>query len=677
MKPSKKIISLLIAFILVTSTFIISAIPVAAAEVTVDSYAALSAALSGGGSGLVINLSDDIIAEGDVVFDGQSSPTLNLCGNTLSLGSHSLIVSNLSGSFNIQGASGSLIGGTITADNDAVVFTSSSGTLTINRKVNIISDNSNAVVNRSNGRIVNLYGAKLFAANGCGVMLSSNNSEGKQCSSAMIKPDTNSGLQTEINAKYCFSVETYPTSSTGTKATVSLAQGAVLVGSEAICGVESSYLSFVNTTNRGGSTVILGSYSENIKNVYGVALRNGYTLLRDGECYSVYSTSSIGSISDEVTLKFALANGGAYFVTDDFAVSDSAEITSDANVIIDGQGHTIEFNNSGSYIGGDIPDGIKVTVSDLKFDGKNKADSLYTKVVTDLLSKPNTIYLYDCSDSNFKDKVLAFRYKLESDSALSSPYKIDVGEKISLDLNGHTVSTVGDCSAFEVDGDLTITDSNGGGRVLAAEPFDTSDGGSVSIYGGTYSGNVYEYIAKDLVGFNIKNDDGSSTVYSNSSVLRSATSKVSTDTMSYSSLHNLETLGYQKKATGKLKGNNVDTQGLRLVTVVNSGLIKSANIKDYGYVVAKYEGDKAIGDLKFGGLRPWSYNGEKVISCKNSTNTFANDFGLYSADTKYKYITLAVNGMDDGDRIVARFYIQTTDGKYYFSKYSTYDGILA
>lgn len=197
---------------------------------------------------------------------------------------------------------------------------------------------------------------------------------------------------------------------------------------------------------------------------------------------------------------------------------------------------------------------------------------------------------------------------------------------------------------------------------------------AISVTGGNFSSDISSFapsgrflIAQDDGTYKVSGIDDEKMLLTDSSPLK----------MGFSETGNLETLGYQKKATGKLKGNNVDTQGLRLVTVVNSGLIKSANIKDYGYVVAKYEGDKAIGDLKFGGLRPWSYNGEKVISCKNSTNTFANDFGLYSADTKYKYITLAVNGMDDGDRIVARFYIQTTDGKYYFSKYSTYDGILA
>lgn len=672
MKLTKKFISLLIAIILASSAIICTALPVAAAEITVDSYASLSAALSGGGSGLTVKLANDITAGGDVVFESLSEPTLDLCGHTLSLGNRSLVVSNLSGIFNIRGE-----GGVITADNDAVVFTGSSGTLNINSNVSIVSEMSNAVVNRSSGRIVNLNGAKLFAENGCGLLLSANNSDGKSCSSALIKPDSNSGVQTEINAKHCFGVESYPTSVSGTKATVSMAQGAVLVGGEAICEAKSDYLSFVNTKNRGGSTITSGSYSENIINSYGVSIRNGYSLLRDGEFYGVYSNSSIGSVSDEESYRQALDIGGAYYVTDDFAVSESGEITSDANIIIDGQGHTIEFINSGSYIVGDISDGIRVTMSNLIFDGKNKADSLYTKVVTDLLSKPNTIYLFDCSDSSFKDKVLAFRYKLETDSALSSPYTINTGEKISLDLNGHTVSTLGDFAAFNVDGELLITDSDGNGKILSEEPFDTSDGGSVSIYGGTYNSSVYNYIAEDLAGFIIKNDDGTSTVYSGSDVLKSATAKESSDVMRYGNLHNLETLGYQKKATGKLKGNGVDTQGIRLVTVVNSGLIKSANIKDYGYVIAKYDGDKEIGELNFSGLRPWSYNGEKVISCRNSTNNFANEYGLYSAETKYKYVTLAVNGMKDGDRIVARFYIRTTDGKLYFSNYSNYNGILA
>ena len=686
MKQYRRIVSFFIVLILVITMISASMISSYAAQITVANCDELADVLSSGLSDTVVRLSNDITASCDIELKNASKVTLELNGHTLSLGDYQLKITDVSGLNYILGNQNSAIGGKIVANGDAVSFSGTAGTLIIGNNVEISSQNGNGIVNATSGRSITLTGVRISSPKGCGVLLTSNQnlvyssnkiiSADKKASSLQINYD-NFGILTQIEAKFCIGVlvlnnaSEYNVNKSGVKASVTLRFGAVLRGFDAVAHNNSQHLYIV------GDKVEKGDYSENISSVYNIAIDSSSVLLRNAELFSVIKRSTIGTIDSEASFKQALGVGGAYYVTDDFAVSESAEITSDANVIIDGQGHRIEFNNSGSYIRGDIPDGIKVTMSNLIFDGKNKADSLYTKVVTDLLSKPNTIYLFDCSDSSFKDKVLAFRYKLETDSALSSPYTINTGEKISLDLNGHTVSTLGDFAAFNVDGELSITDSDGNGKVLAAEPFDTTDGGSVSVYGGTYNSSVYNYIAEDLAGFNIKNDDGTSTVYSGSGVLRSATAKESSDVMRYGNLHNLETLGYQKKATGKLKGNGVDTQGIRLVTVVNSGLIKSANIKDYGYVIAKYDGDKEIGELNFSGLRPWSYNGEKVISCRNSTNNFANEYGLYSAETKYKYVTLAVNGMKDGDRIVARFYIQTTDGKLYFSNYSDYDGILA
>ena len=53
-----------------------------------------------------------------------------------------------------------------------------------------------------------------------------------------------------------------------------------------------------------------------------------------------------------------------------------------------------------------------------------------------------------------------------------------------------------------------------------------------------------------------------------------------------------------------------------------------------------------------------SGNGQKVISCKDSVNTVLGD----------DYVTLAVNGMSAGDKVVARFYA-VVGGTTYYSDY--------
>ena len=133
---------------------------------------------------------------------------------------------------------------------------------------------------------------------------------------------------------------------------------------------------------------------------------------------------------------------------------------------------------------------------------------------------------------------------------------------------------------------------------------------------------------------------------------------------------NMQMLGVQKKsAIATAEGDN----GIRFVTAVNTNLLKGSKIEDYGYIVVKAKAgtdttkiyDK-MNNLTYGAVD----ENVNVFSCKGKSNTISGDFGLYDADTDYKYITLAITGTDGVDAtLAARFYIKTTDGKFYYADY--------
>ena len=127
---------------------------------------------------------------------------------------------------------------------------------------------------------------------------------------------------------------------------------------------------------------------------------------------------------------------------------------------------------------------------------------------------------------------------------------------------------------------------------------------------------------------------------------------------------------YQKKTVKSTEstseeGNDINTKGVRIIVKADKDFLDTCS--DYGFVVAKYTGNKAQADLDFSVLNTTSGNGQKVISCKDSVNS---GLGLDK-----NYVTLAVNNMSAGNKVVVRFYY-VKNGTFY-STYKSYDGILA
>ena len=673
MKFTKKFISLILCAAISLTTLFCGVVSAAAATVSVSSYQDIQEAIASGSlDGATISLDSDITAGGDISFEDIQDLTIALNGHTLSLSDYTLTFSN-TGDTSIVGGATAVIGGTITANNNAVCFSGTSGILTVENNVVISSENANALVNNSEGLRVVLTGAQLYAENGCGVLLKSDADSGAEL--IFTVGDYSSS---KISAKKC--VGAYSTAGDNVQAvnsTVKIAYGARLFG-EKIFDTESGLLTVTSYSSSSSYAISMGTYSENISQVYSIPIRSKYSILHDGENFTVFKNTAIKSITDEASFINALKKSGAYKLTADFTVSEPVTVSADADVIITGNGYEVAFDNNGRYLSVENGVDYRLTFSNISIEG-NGVGSFYSQSVSSLNDlKAGSVYLFDSTIENFSS-FMSYECVAENDIYLDHTINLTSSEKLELDLNGKTITVQDGVSpAFSVNGFLVIKDTAGSGRVIADNLVSKSENAKVAVCGGTFSKNVYDYTARDKSVFNIVNDDKTDTVYSSESVLYDAMSKEPDDPMTEDNLANLKTLGYQIKAgTTTDKGNDINTHGIRIITVVNEGLIKSANIKEYGYVVAKYTGDKELKDLKLNQLTASVGNGQKVIPANKTSNTLWGNYGKYSTDTKYKYVTLAVNGLDENEKIVSRFYIKTTDGKTYYSKYDVYDGILA
>lgn len=142
---------------------------------------------------------------------------------------------------------------------------------------------------------------------------------------------------------------------------------------------------------------------------------------------------------------------------------------------------------------------------------------------------------------------------------------------------------------------------------------------------------------------------------------------------------NMQMLGIQLKNSIPTEGGD---DGVRFVTAVNSKLLKGSNIEDYGYIVAKFNAN--VEDLNTNMDKFTADKFEKdinVFTCKGTSNSISGDFGQYSTETDYKYVTLAVTGTSGkSGNLIARFYVKTKDGKYHYADYinssnQTYSGM--
>ena len=186
----------------------------------------------------------------------------------------------------------------------------------------------------------------------------------------------------------------------------------------------------------------------------------------------------------------------------------------------------------------------------------------------------------------------------------------------------------------------TITGGTFTGKIKMSNDGD----GSIAISGGTFDRDVDIYAAPGYVGTQL-----SATTFG---------VKVDTNPLGLAPI-----IGFQKKAA-----DDKYAQGVRIVTKV--GDCDLNQFEEYGYVVVKVTG-KEQATANFNNMKAYGGNGEKTIKCNGTINTID---GLGEP-----YVTLAVNGMTDGQQVAARFYAIKNGVTYYSNYVSTarYNGIIA
>lgn len=127
---------------------------------------------------------------------------------------------------------------------------------------------------------------------------------------------------------------------------------------------------------------------------------------------------------------------------------------------------------------------------------------------------------------------------------------------------------------------------------------------------------------------------------------------------------NIELLGVQaKKSSLEATDDETQAKSVRFVAVVNNSILNDAD--DYGFIAigskSKDYTKSLISDAYLGNTAD-----RHIFSCSGSDNNVSGDYGKYSADKKYKYVTFAINNLGDNSAAV-KFFVKKGNKTYYAS----------
>ena len=139
------------------------------------------------------------------------------------------------------------------------------------------------------------------------------------------------------------------------------------------------------------------------------------------------------------------------------------------------------------------------------------------------------------------------------------------------------------------------------------------------------------------------------------------------DNMTYRSL---DLLGVQLK-------EDTSKRDVRFITVVNSDILASNEVEDYGYIFTATS--KSQTEARDNIHKLTLDNATHIYSCRDTYNTFTYEYGTTDFEsTDYKYVTAAINDIPDNATIGARFYVKLKDDTVLYATYKpeeyTYDG---
>ncbi|MBR2108329.1 MAG: hypothetical protein IJ932_00035 [Ruminococcus sp.] len=449
------------------------------------------------------------------------------------------------------------------------------------------------------------------------------------------------------------------------------------------------------TTNLTGKVALAGQDSK------ATSLRTPEIILtqpyKSGQVYGSPASTIITYngrkiIYDATSLTAAAKNGGEYYVVDDIAISGATTVKADLTITglkEDGSTPVITVSAPTSakpFCLFNLSSGVDITIENVDFAATLSNTKTVGVVSADLNSSAtsyNTVTITDSEISGFSvsDGYGAVYLHGYTQAVLTNvemsgngKYDVWVGSKGTVDIIG------GDT------GNVYLHSYSGTGAQLYAA-------GGANIDKITLDTTVTTTLKTDIGRATVGAIEANGDIPSEVVVIDPSVSSVNAPDgyeWAFSEEEGRKTLapidpesplqgkaqidGYQQKIAKTEQsvnetGNDIYTNGVRIVTKVDNDFLSTCD--DYGYVVAKVtDGPKTFeqSNTNFAAMIKGGGNGEKTISCKNTYNE-----GVGYGDG---YVTLAVNGMEEGQKVVARFYV-VLNGKTYYANYSTYTGILA
>ncbi len=122
---------------------------------------------------------------------------------------------------------------------------------------------------------------------------------------------------------------------------------------------------------------------------------------------------------------------------------------------------------------------------------------------------------------------------------------------------------------------------------------------------------------------------------------------------------NVQLLGVQKK-------KDTSKHDLRFVSVINNKIAKDA--ADYGYIAVGAENKKSA----LYALENYTLDNapaKNVFKCKGTSNRISGDYGNFSSDTDYKYVTYSINNIGNS-YVAVMFYVKDKNGNVFYAPYT-------
>ncbi len=725
----KKLFSVILSALLTALIIPSASLTAGALSYNVSDYSELVSAIGNCTATTPIYLTDDIVLplERNGGYDDLYLPskTYNfyLNGNKLDLGAYTI---NCEGELNIFNGSSEI--GEIIANDTVITLNGSNSSFHTSSGMEITSRNGDAVVSRitANKDII-IEGAAIKAPNGSAVFVGG---YGNKLTLKGCKLYGKYGVTTDFSEAVYY--KKY-------KVAEILLQSGLIDAEEKVLNNNTEDVGNSITTNFYNMVrffIVAGSFSEDIFSAYpdiswrypGVGVLSALPELID---YNGYKTI-VPTITSDSELTDALNNGGVYALACDITVNSAKNADVDGKIF--GNGYTIKADSSmnNMFIVENDNAGT-LDIENAVLDGNNNVDCAYFNNCP--LNASNTTTAFAIKNStikNFYPRNYSVVYTKGAQGLdLDEVVFTDNRASLSNSENGSAVYVSSDCSAsvknsvvnglknglgITNEGNLTLTDTDvistsgnavddkGGNLTINGGEFEAPEGkkavsttqdSSVTVNDGIFSTELYDYVAADKFMIREKDNtsDGKYVVKNDFSGLTDVEDSNEFG-LSLTSYSNLQILGAQKKHAinnvdnSQQESNNPD-KCLRFITTVNEGLIKGNNVEDYGYVVAKVsdrQPDSLYQSRLFDILGYKKWNGEKTLSCKGTYNNVVSDTNFgdpESSATTYKYVTLAVNNIEEGCSIAARFYVKTKDGKLHYGDYyrivdnKTFPGIAA